>query len=76
LRAGGANFLANFLLLSVLAYQQFLGHGIPWWSGGAYGLFVLFLLVRARRLKRRVADLLSVAARHAGLQPVKARSDA
>jgi hypothetical protein len=76
LRAGGANFLANFLLLSVLAYQQFLGHGIPWWSGAAYGLFVLFLLVRARRLKRRVADLLSVAARHAGLQPVKARSDA
>ena len=76
LRAGGANFLANFLLLSVLAYQQFLGHGIPWWSGAAYGLFVLFLLVRARRLKRRVADLLAVAARHAGLLPVKAKSDA
>jgi hypothetical protein len=69
-RLGGANVLANFLLLCFLAYQQLLGSGIPWWMGCAYAGFAAFIYVRSRRLKRRVADLLIVAARRAGLSPV------
>ena len=68
LRMGGATLLVNVLLLGVLAYQQFLGGGIPWWLGGGYALFVFFLGLRARRLKRRAADLLCVAARHVGIE--------
>ena len=67
LRMGGATLMANLLILMVLAYQQFIGEGIPWWLTGGYGLFVIFLGLRARRLKRRAADLLCVAARHTGL---------
>ncbi len=67
LRMGGATLLANVLLLGVLAYQQFLGGGIPWWMAGGYALFIFFLGFRARRLKRRAADLLCVAARHVGI---------
>jgi hypothetical protein len=59
--------MANLLILMVLAYQQFIGGGIPWWFAGGYGLFVIFLGLRARRLKQRAADLLCVAARHTGL---------
>jgi hypothetical protein len=76
LRMGGANVLVNFLALSGLAYQQFQGGGVPWWAGAAYAVFLVFLVVRARRLKRRVADLLAVAARHAGLERVKDRDRA
>jgi hypothetical protein len=76
LRMGGANVLVNFLALSALAYQQFQGGGVPWWAGAAYAVFLVFLVVRARRLKRRVADLLAVAARHAGLERVKDRDRA
>jgi hypothetical protein len=67
---GGPTLMANLLVLGVLLYQHFAGGGIPWWLAGGYGIFVLFLGYRARRLKRRAADLLCVAARHAGLTRV------
>jgi hypothetical protein len=74
LRMGGANLLVNFLLLLTLAYQHFLGSGIPWWMAGGYGAWLVFLALRARRLKRRAADLLCVAARHSGLERVTGKS--
>ena len=70
LRLGGAILLANLFALGTLAWQQFLGDGVPWWGWAAYAAFLLFLGVRARRLKRRLGDLLTVAARHVGLEPV------
>ena len=70
LRMGGAAVLANFLALSILLYQQLFGGGLAWWAVGGYAVLVVFLWFRSRRLKRRVADLLTVAARHAGLSRV------
>jgi GT2 family glycosyltransferase len=67
LRMGGATIMVNFLLLCALAYQQFLGSGVPWWAATAYAAFLGFLAFRGRRLKLRAADLLTVAARRAGL---------
>jgi hypothetical protein len=64
---GGATIMTNFLLLCALAYQQFLGSGVPWLAAAAYVVFLGFLAFRGRRLKLRAADLLSVAARRAGL---------
>jgi hypothetical protein len=75
LRMGGPTFMANLLLIGVLLYQHFLGGGIPWWLGAGYGMFVLFLAFRSRRLKRRAADLLCVAARHAGLTRVTGKPE-
>jgi hypothetical protein len=37
----------------------------------AYGVFLLFLGTRARRLKRRVAEIVDVAACRAGLLPIR-----
>ncbi len=74
LRMGGPTFMANLLIIGVLLYQHLLGGGVGWWLAGGYGLFVLFLGYRARRLKRRAADLLRVAARHTGLVRVGGRS--
>ena len=75
LRMGGPTFMANLLLIGVLLYQHFLGGGIPWWLGAGHGLFVLFQAFRSRRLKRRAADLLCVAARHAGLTRVTGKPE-
>jgi hypothetical protein len=74
LRMGGATLMANLLILCALAYQQFIVGGVPWWVGAGYGLFVVFLGLRARRLKRRAADLLCVAARHTGLDRLTGKS--
>jgi glycosyltransferase involved in cell wall biosynthesis len=70
LRMGGAAVLANFLALTTLAYQQLLAGGVAWWALVGYAILAAFLWFRARRLQRRVADLLAVAARHAGLSRV------
>jgi GT2 family glycosyltransferase len=71
LRMSGANVLLNFLIVSALLYQQAFAAGVPWWELGAYGAFLAFLGYRGRRLKRRAADLLAVAAQHAGLDHVR-----
>ena len=70
LRMGGAAVLGNFLALTTLAYQQLLAGGVAWWALVGYAVLAAFLWFRARRLQRRVADLLAVAARHAGLSRV------
>jgi len=67
LRMGGATALINFVALCAIAYHHFLVGGISWILIGAYIVFLGFLALRARRLKQRTADLLAVAARHAGL---------
>lgn len=71
LRTSGVTVLVNFLVICALLYQQVFTAGIPWWELGAYAGFLGFLAYRGRRLKRRAADLLVVAARHAGLASVR-----
>ena len=70
-RAAGATVIVNVLLLGILAYQQLLSDGLAWWSITGYALFLGFLWLRSRRLTRRVADLLTVGARRAGLEHLK-----
>lgn len=62
--------LVNGLILSVLLYRQaFTSNRDPiWWA--LYALFLLFLFLRGRQLKRRVADLLIASAHRCGLQRV------
>jgi GT2 family glycosyltransferase len=76
LRTSGATALINFLVVCALLYQQVFAAGVPWWELGAYAGSLGFLAYRGRRLKRRTADLLAVAAKHAGLQLVKNKSAA
>ena len=71
LRTSGVTILVNFLIVCALLYQQVFAAGVPWWELGVYGVFLGFLAYRGRRLKRRTADLLAVAAKHAGLAMVK-----
>ena len=72
----GVTILVNFLVVCGLLYQQVFATGIPWWELGAYVAFLGFLAYRGRRLKRRAADLLVVAAKHAGLDSVRKKSAA
>ena len=74
LRTSGVTMLLNFLVICALLYQQVFTTGIPWWELGAYAGFLGFLAYRGRRLKRRAADLLVVAARHAGLASVRKKT--
>lgn len=73
LRMGGAILLANLLILCGLAYQQLAGDGPAWWALAGYAIFAGFLGLRARRLKRRLADLVTMAAQRAGLEPLPPR---
>jgi GT2 family glycosyltransferase len=63
LRMVATTMLFNFIVLGILAYQQFLIPSTHWWPWVPYGIFVLILARRAFRLKRRVADLVEAAAR-------------
>lgn len=63
----------NLVVLSLLIYRQLnTSHGDLWFIV-PYSLFVVFLATRARALKRRVAELVDVAAYRAGLQRVLRR---
>jgi hypothetical protein len=63
-------FLINFIALSALCYRQaFTSHRDLWWWL-AYALFAIWLLRRAWRLKRRVADLVIAAGIHCDLKRV------
>ena len=66
LRMVATTILVNFILLAVLAYQQLLIPNAHWWPWIPYAVFVLILLRRARRLQRRVADLVENAAARCG----------
>jgi len=64
--------LSNVIAVGVLLYQFANPH---WWSYALLGIYLLFLLVlwvRGHRLKRRVADLVTVAAARCGLQRMSA----
>jgi len=65
--------IINLVALSLLAYRQLnVGHAEPWLIA-VYCFFLLFLGVRARRLKHRVAELIDLAAYRAGLQRIRRR---
>lgn len=63
--------LTNTVVLMALAYQQFVIPGGSWWLWAPYGVFLLFLGRRARRLRRRVAELVGAAAVRCGFTHVK-----
>ncbi|HYR58759.1 MAG TPA: glycosyltransferase, partial [Chthoniobacteraceae bacterium] len=64
-------WLLNVLILLVLLYRlAFTEHRDPfWWT--LYALFAVWLYLRARRLKRRVADLVIHAAQRCGLTRIR-----
>lgn len=65
--------IINLVALSLLAYRQLnVGHAEPWLIA-VYCFFPIFLAVRARRLKHRVAELIDLAAYRAGLQRILRR---
>jgi len=63
----------NLIVLSLLIYRQLNTSHVDLWFIVPYLLFVVFLATRARALKRRVAELVDVAAYRAGLQRVLRR---
>lgn len=65
--------IINLVALSLLVYRELnVGHAEPWLIV-IYFCFVIFLGVRARRLKHRVAELIDLAAYRAGLQRILRR---
>jgi len=67
-----ATYVINVILLSVLAYRHF--YVESWlnpWLWGAYGIFAVMLYLNARKLKKRVAELVEAAAFRCGLKRVK-----
>jgi hypothetical protein len=60
--------ITNMVALSVLIYRQLSGLHLDWSVFIPYALFLVFLALRARALKRRVAELVDLAAYRAGLQ--------
>jgi hypothetical protein len=63
----------NLVALSLLIYRQLNTSHVDLWFIVPYLLFAIFLAIRARALKRRVAELVDVAAYRAGLQRVLRR---
>ena len=70
-RMVATTFLLSFILLGILSYQQFFIPEASVWPWVPYVLFELFLFLRARRLKRRVADLVGAAAARCGFTRIK-----
>jgi glycosyltransferase involved in cell wall biosynthesis len=65
--------IINLLALSLLIYRQLNASHLDLWFIISYALFLIFLASRARILKRRVAELVDVAAYRAGLQRLTRR---
>lgn len=72
-RLVATTLLSNAVVLLALAYQQFVIPGGSWWLWIPYGVFLLVLGRRARRLRRRVAALVGAAAMRCGFTMVKGR---
>jgi hypothetical protein len=65
--------IINLVVISLLVYRQLnVGHAEPWLLA-IYSCFVIFLGLHARRLRRRVAELVDLAAYQAGLQRILRR---
>ena len=62
--------IINLVALSILIYRQLGRSHADLWSIILYGCFVLFLLIRAHRLRVRVTELVDLAAFRAGLQRI------
>ncbi len=70
-RMVATTFLLSFILLGILSYQQFFIPEASLWPWIPYVLFEFFLFLRARRLKRRVAELVGAAAARCGFTRIK-----
>ena len=70
-RMVATTFLLSFILLGILSYQQFFIPEASLWPWIPYALFEFFLFLRARRLKRRVAELVGAAAARCGFTRIK-----
>lgn len=66
--------VANLIVLALLIYRQLNTTGLDLWLLVPYAIFLVFLVLRARRLKRRVAELIDVAADRAGLRRIARRT--
>lgn len=64
-------FLVNLVLLGILGYRQILHPGADLWLWIPYLIWVAVLAWRARRLKKRVADLVGAAAQRCAFTRVK-----
>ena len=73
-RMVASTFLANVIGLCLLAYQHFFTDYSALWVLIPYLNFVGYLWNHARRLKRRVAELVEVAARRSGLTRIFGRA--
>ena len=62
--------ITNLIALSVLIYRQLNVAHLDWPLFVPYGLFLLFLATRAHALRRRVAELVDVAAYRSGLERI------
>ncbi|MEO8206157.1 MAG: hypothetical protein ABI615_08245, partial [Chthoniobacterales bacterium] len=62
--------LVNIILLCCLAYRQFFMPNPGIWLQIAYVVFVVILISRAWRLKRRIAELVEAAAQRCGLNRI------
>jgi len=65
--------IVNLLFLAMIVYRELNSGDIDLRILIPYALFVLFLATRARRLKRRVAEIVDVAAHRLGMQPIAKR---
>ena len=68
--------IINLLILAFIVYRALSGSGPGLLVLVPYGLFLLFLITRARRLKRRVAEIVDAAAFRLGLQRITKRKHA
>jgi hypothetical protein len=71
LRIVVTTFVANFLVLSMLLYRRAFASLDDFWLWTIYVIFLIVLAQRSWRLKRRVADLVIVAASRCGLQRMR-----
>jgi GT2 family glycosyltransferase len=63
----------NLVAVSILIYRQLNTSHLDLWSIIPYAIFLIFLANRARALKKRVVELVDVAAYRAGLQRLTRR---
>ena len=63
-------FLANVIAISLLIYRHTISVHMHYWPLALYAVFLFVLIFRARRLKRRAADLVMAAATRCGLTRV------
>jgi hypothetical protein len=63
--------IINIVTLCLMAYHQLQAGHFDLWLLLLYLCFVLFLGLRARRLKSRVAEIVDLAAYRAGLQRIR-----